>query len=81
MGVLKRAQFSAVDHKDNVMVNTIDPILVPIVEGANIIGVKRTKFYSIVNEGRIPIVKIGRKSLVSVESLRAYVASISKIAV
>jgi excisionase family DNA binding protein len=62
------------------MINTIDPILVPIDDGANIIGVKRTKFYSIVNEGLIPIVKIGRKSLVSVESLRAYVASISHTA-
>ena len=63
------------------MVNTLDPILVPIDDGAKIIGVKRTKFYSIVKEGSIPLVKIGRKSLVSVEALKAYVTSISQPAV
>lgn len=62
------------------MVNSIEPILVPIDDAAKIIGVKRTKFYSIVNEGLIPIVKIGRKSLVSLSSLKAYVSSISQSA-
>ena len=62
------------------MVNTLERLLVPIDDGAAIIGVKRTKFYSIINDGHIPLVKIGRKSLVSVEALKAYVASISPIA-
>ena len=81
VGILKRSQLRAVPLEEIKMVNTLDPILVPIDDGAKIIGVKRTKFYSIVKEGSIPLVKIGRKSLVSVEALKAYVTSISQPAV
>lgn len=59
------------------MVGSIEPIFVSIDDGARAIGVKRTKFYSIVNEGRIPLVKIGRKSLVSVESLKSFAATLT----
>ena len=58
------------------MISEIEPVFVPIEEGSKIIGVKRSKFYSLANEGHFKILKIGRKSVVQVAAIRAYANSI-----
>lgn len=62
------------------MVSEIDPLFVPINDGAKIIGLGRSKFYELVAAKRIPLVKLGRKSLVSVASLREFADSLTKSA-
>lgn len=62
------------------MVNQVDPLLVPVNDGAKIIGLGRSKFYELVSEGRIPLVKLGRRSLVSVAALKEFAASLTKAA-
>ncbi len=60
------------------MVNQIDPLFVPVNDGAKILGLGRSKFYQLVSENRIPLVKVGRKSLVSVASLKAFADSLTQ---
>ena len=59
------------------MVNSIDPLFVPVNDGAKIIGAGRSKFYELVAEGKIPLVKLGRKSLVSVAALKEFAESLN----
>lgn len=59
------------------MVNSIDPLFVHVNDGAKIIGAGRSKFYELVAEGKIPLVKLGRKSLVSVAALKEFAASLN----
>jgi len=40
------------------------------------LSIGNTKFYELVNEGKLKVVKIGSASFVPDESLRAYVASL-----
>jgi hypothetical protein len=42
------------------------------------LSIGTTKFYELVNEGKLKIVKIGSASYVPDESLRAYVASLMR---
>ena len=51
----------------------IEPLAVAITEGARIVGRGRSKFYQLINEGQIPSIKLGRKSLVPVVALRAFI--------
>lgn len=46
------------------------PMLISIDEAMNVIGIGRTKLYELIGEGRIEIVKLGRRTLVRTESLR-----------
>ena len=59
------------------MVNQIDPLFVPINDGAKIIGLGRSKFYELISQKKIPLVKLGRKSLVSVAALRTFAESLT----
>ena len=68
------------EHGTLTMVNTVDPILVPVNDGARIIGLGRSKFYELVAEGRLPLVKIGRRSLVSLVALQEFANSLAKAA-
>ena len=49
----------------------IEPILIPLTQGFGVIGVGPTKGYQLVKEGKIKVVKIGRKSLAIVADLRS----------
>lgn len=53
------------------MVSSVEPLFLPLSEGFSVMGVGRTKGYQLVKEGKIKVVKIGRKSLTSVASLRS----------
>ena len=53
----------------------MDPLAVDIREACRLIGCGRSKFYQIVNENGIAIIKLGRRSLVPVSALRAFVES------
>ena len=54
------------------------PLLVPVLECFQMIGVGVTKGYEEISEGRLDARKVGRKTLVTMESIKAYVASLPK---
>jgi excisionase family DNA binding protein len=50
-----------------------EPLAVPIPEAARLIGCGRSKLYQLVKAKEIPLLKLGRKSVVPLASLRAFV--------
>ena len=48
----------------------IEPILIPLKAAFNVIGSGRTNGYKLVKQGRLKIIKLGRKSLASVSQAR-----------
>lgn len=48
---------------------------VSVNEACQIVGLGRSKIYELANEGRIEVVKVGRRSLVKVASLAALVGA------
>lgn len=57
----------------------MEPFAVPISEGCRLIGCKRTKFYELVKKKQIAVIKLGRRTLVDVDSLRRFVKSLSML--
>jgi excisionase family DNA binding protein len=55
-----------------------DPLAVPIPEAARICGVGRSKLYDEINKRNLRILKVGRRTLVTMEDLRAWLASKAK---
>lgn len=53
---------------------SLKPLLISIPEAARLIGLGKSKFYALVKAGDITLVKLGGRSLVSVEALHDYVA-------
>ncbi|MFC5358240.1 helix-turn-helix domain-containing protein [Azospirillum himalayense] len=53
-------------------------IALSVAEAKSKIGVGTTKFYELLNEGKIEAVKVGRKTLVLTESLEKYVANLPR---
>lgn len=53
---------------------TVDPLLVPASQAAQLLGVSRSFFYQLLSTGRIPIqpVCFGRKRLWNVEKLKQW---------
>ena len=49
----------------------MEPFLLPIPETCEVLGVGRSKVYELINAGLLEKVKIGRRSLVRVASIRA----------
>jgi predicted DNA-binding transcriptional regulator AlpA len=47
-----------------------EPLVVSVDEGRRMAGIGRTKFYELINEGRVKTVTIGRRRLVFVASIR-----------
>jgi excisionase family DNA binding protein len=54
--------------------HNLNPLLVGIPEAARLIGLGRSKLYQILNDGEISLIKLGGRSLISVDELRSYVA-------
>ena len=52
---------------------TIERVGVSIQEAAKMLGISKPHFLPLVNEGKIRTVRIGRRILVSVQSLREFV--------
>jgi excisionase family DNA binding protein len=51
----------------------MEPIAVSINEASKIIGLGRTSIYAMIADGRLQAFKIGRRTLVLVESIRRLV--------
>jgi excisionase family DNA binding protein len=49
----------------------MEPICTSINETARALGVGRTKIYELINAGQLETVKIGRRTLVRIASIRA----------
>lgn len=49
----------------------------PMDEAAALIGVKRTSLYKLVNAGKLHRIHIGRKALITTDSLARYCASLN----
>jgi excisionase family DNA binding protein len=62
------------------MTNQIEPFFLPVNDGAKALGLGRSKFYELVADNKIRIVKLGRKSLVPVASLRDFADTLTKTA-
>jgi excisionase family DNA binding protein len=56
----------------------MEALCVSIPETKNLLGVGRTKIYELINEGRLEVVKIGRRTLVKTASIRALVEESTK---
>ncbi|KAA0680122.1 DNA-binding protein [Azospirillum brasilense] len=63
-------------HKEPAM--QTNPIAMTVAEAKAKIGVGTTKFYELLNEGKIDAVKIGRKTLILTNSLEKYVANLPR---
>jgi hypothetical protein len=49
----------------------LEPLVVPVNEGRRLAGnIGRTKFYELINEGKLKTVTIGRRRLVFIASIR-----------
>ncbi len=48
----------------------MQPIIVSINDTAKALGLGRTSIYALIREGRLETVKLGRRNLVKVESIR-----------
>ena len=58
----------------------VPPLLVSVTEGARVIGVGKSKFYELVGKKKIKVVKLGRRTLVSVAVLQEFVTSATEAA-
>lgn len=56
----------------------MERMLVTIEEAANALGVGRTMIYMLIKNKDLQAAKIGRRSLVTAESIRAYAARVSE---
>ena len=48
----------------------MEPVCVSVNEARQALGVGRTKLYELINAGKLRVVRLGRRTLVSTESLR-----------
>ena len=53
----------------------MEPIAVSIKDTARALGLGRTSIYVLIAQGKLEAIKIGRRTLVRVESIRQLVAS------
>ena len=49
----------------------MEPFCLSINDTAQALGIGRTKIYELINAGRLETVKIGRRTLVRIDSIRA----------
>ena len=48
----------------------MDPLLVSVQEAARMLGIGRTSIYQLINSGELQTMKLGRRRLITIESLR-----------
>ena len=56
------------------MKDKIEPRTVSPAECARILGISRPKVYDLINQGGFPSFKLGSRTLISVDGLRAWIA-------
>jgi excisionase family DNA binding protein len=54
----------------------IEPLAVTIQDACAMIGVKRTKLYALCEAGEIELRKIGRRSVITMASLKKFIANL-----
>jgi excisionase family DNA binding protein len=52
----------------------MDPILIPITEACRILGVGRSKLYTLIAAGELTVRKVGRKTLIPRTELEGFAA-------
>lgn len=52
------------------------PLMVSVSDAPKIFGVSRSHVYRIAAQGRIDLVKMGRRTMVKTETMRAYIESL-----
>jgi excisionase family DNA binding protein len=55
----------------------LDRALYPVTAALTILSVSRSTFYSLVDQGELELVKLGRRSLVTAPSIAAFLARLS----
>ncbi len=60
------------DHRD---LDPVWPITVRVREAVRMIGLSRSRLYELLRDGEIEYAKVGRSTLILVESLRRFVES------
>lgn len=61
------------------MTDKLDPLAVSPAECARLLGVSRPKVYDLINRRDFPSFKVGTRTLISVEGLRAWIAKQSEV--
>ncbi len=56
------------------MTDRLEPLTVSPTECARILGISRPKVYDLINQGGFPSFKLGSRTLISVDGLRAWIA-------
>lgn len=56
----------------------MEPLTLSINEAARVLGLGRTSIYALIADGRLDVVKIGRRTLVTTDSIHRLIESQSK---
>jgi excisionase family DNA binding protein len=56
----------------------MEPVCISVNEARGALGVGRTKLYDLINAGKLRVVRLGRRTLVSTESLRELAQATAK---
>jgi excisionase family DNA binding protein len=57
--------------------DVITPLAVNPTKGAKVMGVSRSKFYELLKEGELPLIKIGTRSLVRIADIESKLAELA----
>lgn len=57
---------------------TLEPGAIDVLAACRMLGISRTKFYELLNDGTVPSFKIGRRRLVRPETLRQVLAALER---
>lgn len=60
------------------MQNQLEPLSVDIPEACRLTGLGRSKLYELLGNGEIASVKVGKRRLIAVASLRAWLEGLAK---
>lgn len=61
------------------MPEKLDPLTVSPAECARLLGVSRPKVYDLINRSDFPSFKVGSRTLISVDGLRAWIAKQTEV--
>jgi excisionase family DNA binding protein len=64
-------------NKGEPHMDVIYPLAVNPSAGAKMLGVSRSKFYELLSQGQLPLIKIGSRSLVRVADIEKLLASLA----
>ena len=59
--------------------DTVQPLAVSPAECARLLGISRPKVYDLINQGGFPSFKLGSRTLISVDGLRAWIAKQTEV--